>query len=68
MLVTPTQLVQVVSQWHLRSHQGAQRNALSASTALTERRRELLEVEEFLAEHTARAAGHGRFEVGARPA
>jgi hypothetical protein len=42
--------------WHVSSQQQARRNALVASTALTQRRRELLDVEEFLAEHAARAA------------
>ena len=40
--------------WHVTSQQQARRNALVASTALTQRRRELLDVEEFLAEHAAR--------------
>jgi hypothetical protein len=41
----------------LSSQQHARRNALVACTALTERRRERLEVEEFLAAHGA-SAGH----------
>lgn len=54
---TPRRLVAVATQWHLTSQQHARRNALVASTALTQRRRELTDVEEFLAEHAARAAG-----------
>lgn len=42
-------LVRQVTQWHVRSVQGSRRNALTASTSLAERRRERLEVEEFLA-------------------
>lgn len=40
-----------LTRWHLRSQEVARRNAMVASTALTQRRRELLEVEEFLAVH-----------------
>jgi hypothetical protein len=36
---------------HVHSQQGAIRNAMVASTALTQRRRELIEVEEFLTVH-----------------
>jgi hypothetical protein len=43
-----------MASWHVTSQQQARRNALVASTALTQRRRELLEVEDFLAEHAAR--------------
>ena len=53
------------ARWHVRSQEGARRNAMTASTALTQRRRELVEVEEFLALHrrrydarTANAVGH----------
>ena len=48
---TPWRLVSAAAQWHLTSQQQSRRNALVASTALTERRRELLDVEEFLAAH-----------------
>jgi hypothetical protein len=54
---TPSRLVEAgrwVAAWHVTSQQQARRNALAASTALTERRRELLDVEEFLAVHAAR--------------
>ena len=51
---TPWRLVSAAAQWHLTSQQQSRRNALVASTALTERRRELLDVEEFLAAHADR--------------
>jgi hypothetical protein len=54
---TPWRLVNAAAHWHVTSQQHARRNALVASTALTQRRRELLEVEQFLAAHAARAAG-----------
>jgi hypothetical protein len=47
---TPWRLVHAAAQWHVTSQQHARRNALVASTALTARRRELREVEDFLAE------------------
>ena len=50
---TPWRLVNAAASWHVTSHQHARRNALVASTALTRRRRELLDVEEFLARHAA---------------
>lgn len=49
MIRTPAQLVRVVGSWPVRSQEAARRNALVASTALTARRRERDEVEEFLA-------------------
>jgi hypothetical protein len=54
---TPRRLVTAgrrMATWHVTSQQQARRNALVASTALTQRRRELLDVEDFLAEHAAR--------------
>jgi hypothetical protein len=45
----PRRLVRSVLTWPVRSQQGSRRNALVASTALTQRRRERDEVEEFLA-------------------
>ena len=48
---TPWRLVSAAATWHVTSQQRATRNALVASTALTERRRELEDVEEFLARH-----------------
>ena len=50
----PWRLVSAATLWHLTSQQQSCRNALVASTALTERRRELLDVEEFLARHADR--------------
>ena len=47
---TPWRLVSAAARWHLTSQRQSRRNALVASTALTERRRELLDVEEFLAD------------------
>jgi len=40
--------------WHVSSVHVARRNALAASTALAQRRRELRETEHFLLEHRAR--------------
>ena len=49
------QLSQLPS-WHLRSQHEARRNALLASTALAQRRRERVEVEDYLRTvHAARA-------------
>jgi len=39
------------ARWHVHSQEIARRNAMVASTALTQRRIERLEVEEFLALH-----------------
>ena len=52
---TPWRLVNAAARWHVTSQQHARRNALVASKALTQRRRELQDVEEFLAEYAARA-------------
>lgn len=69
MFPAPTQLVQAVTQWHVRSQQVARRNALVACTVLAERRRELVEVEEYLAARAAAlAAGPTTIEVRVRPA
>ena len=54
---TPWRLVSAAAQWHLTSQQQSRSNALVASTALTERRRELLDVEEFLAAYADRIPG-----------
>ena len=51
---TPWRLVTAAATWHVTSQQQARRNARVASTALTQRRRELLDVEDFLAAHAAR--------------
>lgn len=54
--------VVAVATWPVTSQQRARRNALVASTALTARRSELREVEDFLARHAARRprSGAGR--------
>jgi hypothetical protein len=67
MLELPVRLVRAVGQLPVRSQQTARRNALVACTALAERRRELAEVEEFLAARAARVTGT-TLEVGVRPA
>ena len=54
---TPWWFVNAVAQWHVTSQQTARRNALVASTALTQRRREQLDVEEFLSAHAAARLG-----------
>lgn len=41
--------VSLIDRWAISSQQTARRNAMIASTALTQRRSELIEVEEFLA-------------------
>ena len=46
---SPRRLVRSVLAWPVETQQGSRRNAMVASTALTERRRERDEVEEFLA-------------------
>jgi hypothetical protein len=53
---TPWRLVNAAAHWHVTSQQHARRNALVASTTLMDRRRELMDVEEFLVEHEARRA------------
>lgn len=60
-LPTPRAILRAVTHWHIDSQQTARRNALVATTALTERRRERQDVEEFLALHARRweaAQGH----------
>ena len=41
----------LAARWHVHSQEGARRNAMVASTALTQRRIEHQEVDEFLALH-----------------
>ena len=60
---SPTQLVTILTapalavlRWPVDSQQHARRNAMLAATALTDRRREALEVEEFLADHARKRA------------
>ena len=48
---SPGRLARAVLTWPVSSQQGSRRNAMVASTALTRRRRELEEVEAFLAAH-----------------
>jgi hypothetical protein len=44
----------LVARWSTRSQEQARRNAMAASTILTARRSERVEVEEFVAAHLAR--------------
>ncbi|MGH8964839.1 MAG: hypothetical protein ACRDXB_05855 [Actinomycetes bacterium] len=46
--------VRHVAEWHVRSQQTARRNALIASTALADRRRQRIEVDEFLEDYSRR--------------
>ena len=50
----PLLLLQAAAGWGEGSQQQARRNALVASTALLQRRRERLDVEAYLVEHAAR--------------
>lgn len=43
--------VEGLVRWHVRSHEGSRRNAMIATTELTQRRFEREEVEEFLLRH-----------------
>ena len=52
--MTLTRLLASAAHWHVTTQHRARRNALVASTSLTQRRRERDEVEEFLAAHAAR--------------
>lgn len=49
--------IRAAASWHVTSVQVARRNALVASTELTQRRKELRDVEAFLAEHRSRRRG-----------
>jgi hypothetical protein len=51
----PWRLIGAAAAWPVASQQQARRNALVASTALAQRRRERDEVEEFLAAHVNRS-------------
>jgi hypothetical protein len=42
-------MFRLIDRWAVQSQQTARRNAMIASTVLTQRRAELIEVEEFLA-------------------
>ena len=56
------------ARWHVHSQEVARRNAMVASTALTQRRTELDEVEEFLARHQRQHAARRRGPVRDRTA
>jgi hypothetical protein len=62
----PLRLVRSVLAWPVESQQGSRRNALVASTALTQRRRERDEVEEFLAARELAALSTTGQEYSAR--
>ena len=47
----PWRLAGTAARWHVRSQQYARANALAASTALSVRRREIEDVEDFLSRH-----------------
>ena len=53
----PARLVRAVLRWPVETQQGSRRNAMVASTALAQRRRELDEVEAFLAGRTLDLSG-----------
>jgi hypothetical protein len=53
---SPRRLVRSVLSWPVDTQQGSRRNAMIASTALTELRRERDAVEEYLAARTPAAA------------
>ena len=55
---SPRQLVRSVLAWPVETQQGSRRNALVASTALTQLRRERDDVEDFLAARFAPSAAH----------
>lgn len=67
--MTLTRLFTSAATWHVTAQHRACRNALVASTALTQQRRERDEVEEFLASHAARfdRAAVVSVDVPARP-
>ena len=56
------------ARWHVHSQEVARRNAMVASTALTQRRAELDEVEEFLASHQRQYADRRRVPLQNRTA
>jgi hypothetical protein len=68
MLTAPARLLLGLTRWHVHSQQTARRNALVACTALAGQRRELDEVEEFLASHAAARARVTTLEVRVRQA
>ena len=68
MLSFASRAAQALVAWPLSSQHAACRNALVASTALAERRREREEVEDFLERHHAARAARGTLEVVVRGA
>lgn len=69
MFDTAARLAWAALSWPVTSQHVSRRNALVSCTALAERRRELEEVEAFLARHTAaRAVRPTTLEVAVRPA
>ena len=52
-LTGPWRVLEAAAAWPVTSQQTARRNALVGSTALAARRRELQEVEAYLADHAA---------------
>jgi type VI protein secretion system component VasF len=50
----PLLVLEAAAEWGQNSQQQARRNALVASSRLLQRRKERLEVEEFLVDHAAR--------------
>lgn len=63
MFVSPARLLDRVLRWPVQSQHGACRNALVAATALTDRRRELAEVEDFLERHASATGLSNTLEV-----
>jgi hypothetical protein len=55
-----------IARWAVESQQRSRRNAMLASTSLTQRRSERVEVEEFLASHRGRTATPANRPVTAR--
>ena len=58
-MTPPLQLVRSVLGWPVETQLGSRRNAMVASSALTELRREREEVEDFLEAHAARWSAQG---------
>ncbi len=66
-MTKPWKALRSAATWHVRSQQAARHNALVAGTALAERRREQVEVEEFLARHLRTRRAEPR-DTTSRPA
>ncbi len=56
-LTLPLAALWHLREWHVNSHVTSRRNALVASTELADRRRERVEVEEFMEGYLARRPG-----------